>query len=113
VLVLGLAYKRNVEDTRESPALKLIRLIEARGATTLYHDPLVPVLPSTREHPELAGRRSQALTPETLRGVDAVLIATDHDGVDYALVAAHARLIVDTRNVMARHGLTVAAVVKA
>ena len=73
----------------------------------------MPVLPSTREHPELAGRRSQALTPETLRGVDAVLIATDHDGVDYALVAAHARLIVDTRNVMARHGLTVAAVVKA
>ncbi|UHC17498.1 nucleotide sugar dehydrogenase [Methylobacterium currus] len=113
VLVLGLSYKRNVEDTRESPALKLIRLIEARGAAALYHDPLVPVLPATREHPELAGRRSEPLTPETLRAVDAVLIATDHDGVDYALVARHARLVVDTRNVMARHGLTGATIVKA
>ncbi len=113
VLVLGLAYKRNVEDTRESPALKLIRLIEGRGAVALYHDPLVPVLPATREHPELAGRVSQPLTPETLRTVDAVLIATDHDGVDYALVAEHARLVVDTRNVMARHGLTGATIVKA
>ncbi|GJD61582.1 nucleotide sugar dehydrogenase [Methylobacterium frigidaeris] len=113
VLVLGLAYKRNVEDTRESPALKLIRLIEARGAIAQYHDPLVPVLPATREHPDLAGRRSESLTPETLRAVDAVLIATDHDGVDYGLVAAEARLIVDTRNVMARHGLTGATIVKA
>ncbi len=113
VLVLGLAYKRNVEDTRESPALKLMRLIEARGAVALYHDPLVPVLPATREHPDLAGRRSEPLTPETLRAVDAVLIATDHDGVDYALVASHARLVVDTRNVMARHGLTGATIVKA
>jgi UDP-N-acetyl-D-glucosamine dehydrogenase len=113
VLVMGLAYKRNVEDTRESPALKLIRLIEARGARALYHDPLVPVLPATREHPELAGRRSEALEPETLRAVDAVLIATDHDGVDYGLVAEHARLVVDTRNVMARHGLTGATIVKA
>lgn len=113
VLVLGLAYKRNVEDTRESPALKLIRLIEGRGAVALYHDPLVPVLPATREHPELAGRASQPLTPETLRAVDAVLIATDHDGVDYGLVAREARLVVDTRNVMARHGLTGATIVKA
>lgn len=113
VLVLGLAYKRNVEDTRESPALKLIRLIEARGARALYHDPLVPVVPATREHPEFAGRRSQPLTADTVRAVDAVLIATDHDGVDYRLVAEHARLVVDTRNVMARHELTGATIVKA
>ncbi|GJE02592.1 nucleotide sugar dehydrogenase [Methylobacterium isbiliense] len=113
ILVLGLAYKRNIEDTRESPSLRLMRLIEARGATALYHDPLVPVLPATREHPELAGRRSQPLTAETLAGADAVLIATDHDGVDYALVARHARLVVDTRNVMARNGLAGPTIVKA
>ncbi|GJD48379.1 UDP-N-acetyl-D-glucosamine 6-dehydrogenase [Methylobacterium crusticola] len=113
VLVLGLAYKRNVEDTRESPSLKLIRLIEARGARALYHDPLVPVLPPTREHPELAGRRSQALSPALLAGVDAVLIATDHDGVDYGMVAAHAPLVVDTRNVMARRGHAGPTIVKA
>ncbi|WP_298962000.1 nucleotide sugar dehydrogenase [uncultured Methylobacterium sp.] len=113
VLVLGLAYKRNIDDTRESPSLRLIRLIEARGAQALYHDPLVPILPPTREHPDLAGRRSVALTPETLAAADAVLVATDHDGVDYPLVAAHAPLVVDTRNVMARHGLTGTHIVKA
>ncbi len=73
----------------------------------------MPVLPATREHPELAGRVSQPLDPGTLRAVDAVLIATDHDGVDYGLVAREARLVVDTRNVMARHGLTGATIVKA
>ncbi|RVU21642.1 nucleotide sugar dehydrogenase [Methylobacterium oryzihabitans] len=113
VLVLGLAYKRNIDDTRESPSLRLIRLVEARGARALYHDPLVPVLPPTREHPDLTGRRSVPLTPETLAAADAVLVATDHDGVDYALVAAHAPLVVDTRNVMARNGLTGAHIVKA
>ncbi|MFE1602377.1 nucleotide sugar dehydrogenase [Methylobacterium sp. ID0610] len=113
ILVLGLAYKRNIDDTRESPSLRLMRLIEARGASALYHDPLVPVLPPTREHPDLAGRRSQPLDAETLGAVDAVLIATDHDGVDYARVAEHARLIVDTRNVMARHGLSGPGILKA
>ncbi|MGY2050611.1 nucleotide sugar dehydrogenase [Methylobacterium sp. JK268] len=113
ILVLGLAYKRNIDDTRESPSLRLMRLIEARGAAALYHDPLVPVLPPTREHPDLAGRRSQPLDAGTLGSVDAVLIATDHDGVDYALVAERARLVVDTRNVMARHGLAGPTILKA
>ncbi|ACA20827.1 nucleotide sugar dehydrogenase [Methylobacterium sp. 4-46] len=113
ILLLGLAYKRNIDDTRESPALRLMRLIEARGATCLYHDPLVPVLPPTREYASLAGRRSTPLDAGTLRAVDAVLIATDHDGVDYALVAAEARLVVDTRNAMARRGLSGPTILKA
>jgi len=105
ILVLGAAYKKNVDDMRESPSLKLIELIEARGAEADYHDPHVPELPMTREHASLAGRQSMPLTPETLRRYDGVLIATDHDDVDYRLVVAHARLVVDTRNVCERLGL--------
>lgn len=113
VLLLGLAYKANIDDTRESPSLRLIELIEGRGARTLYHDPLVPTIPSTREHPSLAGRRSVPLDAAALARADAVLIATDHDAVDYALVAAHARLVVDTRDALARRGLACANLVKA
>jgi UDP-N-acetyl-D-glucosamine dehydrogenase len=113
VLVLGLAYKKNVEDTRESPAFKLIELLEACGARVAFHDPLVPRVPRIREHPEFEGRASAPLTAETVAAADAVLIATDHDGVDYALVHAHARLIVDTRNVFGRLGMAGATVVKA
>jgi UDP-N-acetyl-D-glucosamine dehydrogenase len=113
VLVLGLAYKANIDDTRESPSLRLIELIEARGARALYHDPLVPVIPSTREHAALAGRRSVPLDAAALAAADAVLIATDHDGVDYALIAERARLVVDTRDALARRGISGAHVVKA
>ena len=105
VLLLGLAYKKNVDDTRESPALALIERLEAKGARVRYHDPHVPQIPATREHPTLAGRRSEALTAETLAAADAVLIATDHDAVDYGLVGRAARLVLDTRNAMAARGL--------
>ena len=113
VLVLGLAYKKNVSDIRESPALTLLEILKEKGAAADYHDPYVEEIPMTREHAEFAGRRSAALTAASLAGYDAVLIATDHDNVDYGLVAANARLIIDTRNVMARTGLTNARVVKA
>jgi UDP-N-acetyl-D-glucosamine dehydrogenase len=113
ILLVGLAYKRNVDDTRESPALSLIRQMEARGARVAYHDPLIPVLPATREHPELAGRRSVDLTDEAIGLFDAVLIATDHDAVDYGALARSARLIVDTRNVLGRSGLSGPTIVKA
>lgn len=113
VLVLGLAYKKNVDDTRESPALTLIELLEEAGARADYHDPFVPVIPKTREHAALAGRASIALLPENIAAYDAVLIATDHDQVDYALIGQHARLIVDTRNAMARLGTSAAPVIKA
>ncbi len=104
VLILGLAYKKNVADVRESPSFKLLQLIEERGGRVEFHDPHVAKIPPTREHPEFAGRRSVPLSADGLRACDCVLLATDHDAVDYALVARHALLIVDTRNVFARNG---------
>ena len=113
VLLLGLAYKKNVRDLRESPSLKLMELLEARGATVAFHDPHIDEIPMTREWGHLAGRRSTPLDAAALAACDVVLIATDHDAVDYALVAARAKLVVDTRNVMARLGLSGAQIVKA
>lgn len=113
ILVLGIAYKKNIEDMRESPALKLIELIEARGASASYHDPHIPEIRRTRKHGGLAARRSLPLSEETLAEHDAVLIATDHDDVDYALVVDKAALVVDTRNVCARLGLVADTIYKA
>jgi UDP-N-acetyl-D-glucosamine dehydrogenase len=100
LLVVGVAYKKNIDDTRESPALAIIEKFEARGADVAFHDPHVPAIPRTREHPRLAGRKSTPLDPARLAGVDAVLIVTDHDAVDWDTLGRHARLIVDTRNRM-------------
>ncbi|HET9902488.1 MAG TPA: nucleotide sugar dehydrogenase [Xanthobacteraceae bacterium] len=113
ILLLGMAYKKNVDDIRESPALKLLELIERRGARVDYHDPYVSVIPATREHARLAGRQSVPLSPEAIRSYDAVLIATDHDNVDYRLVVENARLVVDTRNACGRAGLLASNIVKA
>ena len=113
ILVVGMAYKKNVDDLRESPTLKLLQLLETRGATTDYHDPFIPEVMRTREHPEFAGRRSVALSPETLARYGAVLIATDHDNVDYRELVAHSRLVVDTRNVCGRLGIVSDKIVKA
>lgn len=113
VLVLGIAYKKNIDDMRESPSLKLIELIEKRGAHVEFHDPHIPVIQPTREHPELAGRKSIPLTADTLTDFDAVLIATDHDDVDYKFLAEHSKLVVDTRNACARAGVNARNVFKA
>jgi UDP-N-acetyl-D-glucosamine dehydrogenase len=113
VLVLGVAYKKNVDDLRESPTLKIMELVEARGGTVVYHDPYVPEIPRSREHPEFAGRRSLALDRKTLRGVDVALICTDHDGVDYRSVVEHCPLVIDTRNACALAGASAGNVVKA
>jgi UDP-N-acetyl-D-glucosamine dehydrogenase len=102
VLLVGLAYKRNVDDVRESPAFAIWELLEARGALISYHDPHVPEVPRTREHGPLAGRRSVPLTPEVTAGLDAAVVVTDHDAVDYRGLAAAVGLVVDTRNVMGR-----------
>ena len=111
ILLIGVTYKPNVADLRESVALKLIDILLADGAEVHYHDPHVPVLPRTRKYSfEL---RSIALTPEAIADHDAVLIATDHADVDYDLHRAHAPLIVDTRNAMNAHGLADGNVVKA
>lgn len=112
ILMVGMAYKRNIDDVRESPALKLMDLLEARGARVAFHDPFVERIPPTREFPHLAGRASTALTAEAMAAADAVLVVTDHDGVDYAALVRHARIVVDTRNVCARTGNAAANVFK-
>jgi UDP-N-acetyl-D-glucosamine dehydrogenase len=99
VLLLGIAYKKNVDDIRESPALQIWRLLEARGSIVSYHDPYLPAIPKTREHASLAGKRSAELTDAVLRGMDAVIIVTDHDQVDYGLVPQCCPCVIDTRNV--------------
>ncbi len=99
ILVLGVAYKKNVDDTRGSPAFVIIELLEARGTSVSFHDPYVTEIPPTRDHARLAGRRSVDLNAETVAEFDAVLIVTDHDAVDYAALVANSRLVVDTRNV--------------
>jgi UDP-N-acetyl-D-glucosamine dehydrogenase len=109
VLILGVAYKKNVEDSRESPALAILNRLERMGADCDYHDPYFPVMPVTRDHPGLAGRRSVALTADSVAAYDAVVVTTDHTSVDYALVAGAARLILDTRNVFGADGLAAAA----
>lgn len=113
VLIVGLAYKSNVADVRESPTFKLIELLEERGANVQFHDPFVPVIPPTREHSAYEGRRSTMISPEVLSDVHAVLIATDHEGVDYGMIAKQARLVVDTRNAFAKRGLVARNLVKA
>jgi UDP-N-acetyl-D-glucosamine dehydrogenase len=113
ILLLGIAYKKNVDDMRESPSLKLIEKLEAMGATVDFFDPYFPTIPMSREHAELAGRTSVAWDLEAIGAYDAVLIATDHDDVDYKGLAASARLVVDTRNACARNGADMSRVVLA
>jgi UDP-N-acetyl-D-glucosamine dehydrogenase len=105
VLIAGIAYKKNVDDMRESPALKIIEILERRGARVSYHDPYVPIIPMTREHAELAGRQSAPWHDRIGADHDAVLIVTDHDGVDYAALVEHAGLVVDTRNACRKAGI--------
>ena len=102
VLVLGLAYKPNVDDDRESPSYVLMELLKKQGAEVSYYDPFVPVIRLTREHPQWAGTKSVEWTEENLRRYDAVLIATHHDIVNYQEVADWCDCIIDTRNAMAR-----------
>jgi UDP-N-acetyl-D-glucosamine dehydrogenase len=113
ILLVGAAYKKNVQDIRESPSLKLIELLEARGAKVDYHDPHVAEIPRTREHSSLLGRRSVPLSDERVAEYDAVVIATDHDAVDYECLARSAKLILDTRNAMQSRHLSTDTVVKA
>jgi UDP-N-acetyl-D-glucosamine dehydrogenase len=101
VLVLGLAYKPNVDDERESPSYVLMDLLKKRGAEVGYHDPYVPVIRPTREHGHWAGTRSVGWCRETVGSYDVVLISTNHAEVNYRELAEWAGCIVDTRNAMA------------
>ena len=113
VLILGLAYKKNVPDIRESPAFAVMHLLEERGTRFDYHDPHVPEVPHTREHEVYRGRRSVPLTAETLAAHDAVVLVTDHDAMDYAMIADAAPLVLDTRNAFGRRGIASERIVKA
>jgi UDP-N-acetyl-D-glucosamine dehydrogenase len=100
ILMIGIAYKSNVDDDRESPAYVLWDLLEQQGAEVDYHDPHVPVIRPSREHAHFAGRQSVALEAGTLADYDLVLVATNHKAVDAALIAENARLVVDSRNAL-------------
>jgi UDP-N-acetyl-D-glucosamine dehydrogenase len=95
VLVLGIAYKKNVDDMRESPSVELMELLREKGAEVAYSDPFFPAFPPMRRH--AFSLTSVALTAETLARFDAVILATDHDNFDYALIETHSQLLVDTR----------------
>ena len=112
ILVLGLAYKRDVDDVRESPSVTLIELLQARGAKIDYHDPHIPVAKPMREH-NITHMRSVPLTPTQLKKYDCVLIATDHSSIDYKMVVRNSKLVVDTRNATAHIKRPAGRVVKA
>jgi UDP-N-acetyl-D-glucosamine dehydrogenase len=99
ILVLGVAYKKDVDDMRESPSVKLMELLHGKGADIAYSDPHVPVFPTMREHH--FDLTSVPLTRETIASYDLLLLATDHRAFDYDLIQKHARIIVDTRGVYA------------
>ena len=95
ILALGIAYKRDVDDMRESPAAKVMEILRARGAEVDYHDPNVPVFPKMREHKfDLS---SVGLTPERIASYDCIVVLTDHTNFPYEMILEHAQLIVDTR----------------
>jgi UDP-N-acetyl-D-glucosamine dehydrogenase len=100
VLVVGLAYKPNVDDDRESPSYILLDLLRERGAEAFYFDPLVPVIRPSREHAHWAGTKSVAWNRETISSFDVVLVSTAHSAVNYAELGEWARCIIDTRNAM-------------
>jgi UDP-N-acetyl-D-glucosamine dehydrogenase len=113
ILLIGIAYKKNVDDPRESPAFKLIELLERRGAVTSYFDPYIERIPMTREHAPLAGRPSVKWDPAVIASHDVALIVTDHDDVDYRALCDNAKLVVDTRNACSRAGIVRDNIVKA
>jgi UDP-N-acetyl-D-glucosamine dehydrogenase len=95
VLLVGLAYKKNVDDLRESPSFRLWRLLEEKGAKVEYYDPFCPLVPRTREYPEYSGKKSVSIKG---RKYDLAIIATAHDCVDHSVFAKIAKVVVDTRN---------------
>ncbi|MDR1665480.1 MAG: nucleotide sugar dehydrogenase, partial [Puniceicoccales bacterium] len=101
ILIVGLAYKANIDDIRESPSLPIISTLQKEGAQVDYHDPHVPIVPPIRHFQSLEGKRSLPLNRETITHYDLCLILTQHDAVPYELLAAEAVSLVDTRNAMA------------
>jgi UDP-N-acetyl-D-glucosamine dehydrogenase len=102
VLIIGLAYKPNVDDDRESPSYTLLELFKNRGANVSYYDPYVPVIRPTREHPHWAGVKSVTWDKQTISSFDAIVIATGHDTINFQELADWCPCIVDTRNAMTK-----------
>jgi UDP-N-acetyl-D-glucosamine dehydrogenase len=100
ILVLGLAYKENVDDDRESPSYNLMEMLKTRGAVVDYYDPFIPVIRPKREFSHWSGKKSIEWSEATLCSFDTIIIATAHDGINYAEVREWAKIIVDTRGVM-------------
>lgn len=100
ILVLGISYKKNMDDMRESPSVEIMEILRAKGSEVSYSDPHVPVFPRIREH--VFDLRSTVLTPESVASFDCAVVATNHDRFDYELIRRHAQLIVDTRGVYAQ-----------
>ena len=98
ILIMGIAYKKNVDDLRESPALEIIEIITKLGGKIAFHDPYIPEILPTREHAHLQGMKSVPFDEKTVSKFDAVLITTDHSNVDYASLVSWSKLVVDTRN---------------
>ena len=105
ILIVGIAYKKNVDDMRESPALKIMEILDRRSAIVDYFDPLVPAIPATRAYEKFAGQKSKVWKLDIAAAYDAILILTDHDIIDYANLVRSANLIVDTRNACRKAGI--------
>jgi UDP-N-acetyl-D-glucosamine dehydrogenase len=101
ILIIGVAYKKDVDDLRESPALEIMDQLHAKGAIVRYHDPYCPEIRDDGHTPLGATGKSVELTDAALRSADAVVIVTDHSNVDYTRVCALARVVIDTRNACA------------
>ena len=111
VLILGASYKKDIDDMRESPSLKLIEILRERGCVVDYNDPYVPKLPKTRKYDY--DMESVPLTKENIQKYDVLLLSTDHTNYDYQLIADNAQLIVDTRNAFGKNGIVNERIVKA
>jgi UDP-N-acetyl-D-glucosamine dehydrogenase len=104
ILLLGMAYKKDVDDQRESPSLRIIQLLRERGAHVLYNDPHVPVCKGHRNYPDI-NMKSVKLTDRVIRKADLTLLLTDHTAYDYSFIEKHAQCIVDTRNAFQKNGV--------
>jgi UDP-N-acetyl-D-glucosamine dehydrogenase len=111
LLLLGASYKKNIDDMRESPSLKLIEILKSKGCSVDYSDPYVPVLPPTRKYK--FSMKSIDLTPSSVASYDLVLLSTDHDSFDYKMIEENAKVVVDTRNAFGRRGIVSSRVFKA
>ncbi|MBI5848265.1 MAG: nucleotide sugar dehydrogenase [Nitrospirae bacterium] len=112
ILVLGVAYKKDIDDQRESPSLRIMQLLKEKGATVGYNDPLVPLCRGHRHYPDI-DMRSRKLTAAELKKADIVLLLTDHSAYDYHFIARHAACIIDTRNAFHKSGIKNRKIIKA